>query len=513
LKPKTNIRNKKFAKPLVQQKESNMRLESALVGLLSLLVVVAADSVPVRSIRRGEEDQKRRPNGQRRAKKSKKMSMKSDKNYYYNPPSPSIPEGPVYRPPTDPVPPSYQYPEAKGKGESKKKYKYPDSHYRDRLMHSGSYKGKGKGRYYTYPPFPSPRPTPSPNGVPTTRPPTTPPANEGCSSLIADSIADQVSQVITRNPPRCCDGNPETAVFITHAEPDDSTFSGFEPFWDAVYAQILQTTTALGVCFVMTGYDPGAGTMELPLSLLDAIGVASTIPEVPSIMTTDPTSDVALMQAIRSVSSNSLLSSIGVFNSGYNNIIVESIVSGQNRLPYVGYLSDAEFGTEAGRVSRRLLDGTPAVPLCYNARLGMVRNIAERCASFYAEVTNNPVLTEDGVACSSESDPQQLANQIISAGANVVWSHVDCCRVVLDAVQIVREQGSTVIVGCQDLDTTGGQIDFLTQQPIELQAYQAASWASFPVLQAQRGKDGRGDQFFPSLQTLVNTGIFSIILL
>eukprot|EP00977_Amphora_coffeiformis_P023919 scaffold14699_cov170-Amphora_coffeaeformis.AAC.16 len=492
-----------------------MRVEAALVGLLSLSVAVAADGVPVQNVRRGEDEQKRRGNIQRRAKKSKstKKSMKSSKKDYYEPP-PSIPDGPVYRPPTDPSPPNYQYPGGKGKGASKKKYKDPDGHYYgDRLMYSGSYKGKGKGGYYTWPPFPSPRPTPAPNGIPTTRPPTTPPANEGCSSLIANSIGDQVPQVITRNPPRCCDGNPATAVFITHAEPDDSTFSGFEPFWDAVYAQILQTTTALGVCFVMTGYDPGAGTMELPLSLLDAIGVASTIPEVPSIMTTDPTSDVALMQAIRGVSSNSLLSSIGVFNAGYNNIIVESIVSGQDRLPFVGYLSDAEFGTEAGRVSLRLLDGTPAVPLCYNARLGITRSIAERCASFYAEVTNNPVLTEDGVACSSESDPQELANQISAAGANVVWSHVDCCRVVLDAVEIVREQGTRVIVGCQDLDTTGGQVDFVTQQPIELQAYQAASWASFPVLQAQRGKDGRGDQFFPSLQTLVNTGIFSVILL
>lgn len=263
----------------------------------------------------------------------------------------------------------------------------------------------------------------------------------------------------------------------------------------------------------MTGYDAGAGTVELPLVLLDVIGVSSTMPEVPALMTTDPTDDVVLMQAIRSVSSNSLLSSIGVFNAGFNNIVVESIVSGQDRLPFVGYLSDAEYGTEAGRVSLRLLDGTPAVPLCYNARLGVVPAIAERCASFYAEVTSSPVITEEGVACSADSEPQDLANQIIAIGANVVWSHVDCCQVVLEAVGIARQEGMNIFVGCQDIDTTGGAIDFLTQQPIELQAYQAASWASFPVLQAQQEKDGRGDQFFPSLQTLVNTGIFSVILL
>lgn len=490
-----------------------MRLGVALVGLLFISVAVSADGVPAQNMRGGEED-RRKENAQRRAKKSMtKMSMKSDAGYYYKHP-PSVPQGPVYRPPAHPAPSYYQDSGGKGKGVSRKKYKDRSGHYYgDRLMHSGSYKGKGKGKYYTYPPFPAPRPTPAPNGQPTTRAPATPPANEGCTSLIADSIVNQVPQALTRNPPRCCDGNPATAVFITHAEPDDSTFSGFEPFWDAVYSQILQTTTALGVCFVMTGYDPGAGTMELPLVLLDVIGVSSTIPEVPALMTTDPTSDVVLMQAIRSVASNSLLSSIGVFNAGYNNIIVESIVSGQDRLPFVGYLSDAEYGTEAGRVSLRLLDGIPAVPLCYNARLGVAQNIAERCASFYAEVTSNPVPTEDGVVCSAESDPQELANQIIAAGANAIWSHVDCCQIVLDAVELVREQGSTVIVGCQDLDTTGGRVDFVTQQPIELQAYQAASWASFPVLQAQRGKDGRGDEFFPSLQTLVNTGIFSVILL
>lgn len=377
-------------------------------------------------------------------------------------------------------------------------------------------KGKGKGKgFYTYPPFPSPppRPTPAPNGEPTTSSPTPDRPDEGCLSQVSMTILEQVPQTIVRNPPRCCVGTPPTAVFITHAEPDDSTFSGFETFWDVVYGQVLQAASSSGACFVVTGYDAGAGTQEIPQILRDAIGVASTIPEVPSIMATDPTPDVALMQAIRSVASNSLLSSIGVFNAGFNNIVVESIVSGQDRLPYVGYLSDAEYGTEAGRVSRRLLDGTPAVPLCYNARIGIVDSIAERCASFYAEVSSTPINPEEGVACSSESDPQELANQMLAIGANVVWSHVDCCAVVFEAASIARAQNLSVFVGCQDLDTTNGEIDFLTQQPIELMAYQAASWAIFPVMQAQQGLDGRGDQFFPALQSLVNTGIFSVVLL
>jgi hypothetical protein len=263
----------------------------------------------------------------------------------------------------------------------------------------------------------------------------------------------------------------------------------------------------------MTGFDAGAGTRNVGQVLLDTIGVASTIPEVPSIMVTDPTTDVVLMQGIRSISRNSLLSSIGVFNAGYNNVVVESIVSGQDRLPYIGYLSDADYGTEAGRVSLRLLDGVPSVPLCFNARIGVISTVGERCAAFYAEVTSNTITPQEGVACSSTSDPQAIAAQIVAAGANTIWSHVDCCQVVADAVELARAQGLSIIVGCQDLDTTGGNIDFVTQQPIQLQGYQAAVMASFPVIQAGRGQDGRGDQFFPSLQTLVNTGIFSTVLL
>lgn len=505
-----------------------MRLDLVLASLLSVAVAAAAtDTASAESGQSGVETATRRENAQRRVKKSMmggdEYVIKDDNRGYGNAPSyngrqpaPSLPPRPMY-----PANPSPYYPPRKSSSVSRKKYKDPKGHSGDRLMYSGSNKGKGgkggkgKGKGYTYPPSPRPPATPAPNpptpgGTPA---PSVSPPNEGCKSLIAQSITDQVPQAITRNPPRCCDGNAPAAVFVTHADPDESTFSGFEPFWDAVYTEVLRTTSAMGVCFVMTGYDAGAGTVELPLVLLDVIGVSSTMPEVPALMTTDPTDDVVLMQAIRSVSSNSLLSSIGVFNAGFNNIVVESIVSGQDRLPFVGYLSDAEYGTEAGRVSLRLLDGTPAVPLCYNARLGVVPAIAERCASFYAEVTSSPVITEEGVACSADSEPQDLANQIIAIGANVVWSHVDCCQVVLEAVGIARQEGMNIFVGCQDIDTTGGAIDFLTQQPIELQAYQAASWASFPVLQAQQEKDGRGDQFFPSLQTLVNTGIFSVILL
>ena len=484
-----------------------MRLDLVLASLLSAAVVAAADTA---SVGIGEEEsgiQQRGQNAERRVKKSMNGNSPSYRmNGNGNRGPQAAPNYPTNRAPF----------RGKGSSVSKKKHRDSNSHSVDRLMYpkgkGGKGKGKGKG-YYTYPPVPSPHPpTRAPVAGGSTAPTMTPP-DEGCRSLTAASIAEQVPQAITRNPPRCCNGNAPTAVFITHAEPDESTFSGFEPFWDAVYAEVLRTTSAMGVCFVMTGYDAGAGTAELPLVLLDVIGIASTIPEVPALMTTDPTQDVVLMQAIRSVSSNSLLSSIGVFNAGFNNIVVESIVSGQDRLPFVGYLSDADFGTEAGRVSLRLLDGTPAVPLCYNARLGVVASIAERCASFYAEVTSSPILTEEGVACSADSDPQELANQIIAIGANAVWSHVDCCQVVLDGDNIARAQGLSIFVGCQDLDTTGGAIDFVTQQPIELQAYQAASWASFPVLQAQLERDGRGDQFFPSLQTLVNTDIFSVILL
>ena len=503
-----------------------MRIETTLVGLLSFVVAAAADDAKLETFLPSEALERDKVRRRLKMDKSGEMSKKKDRDrfnggqgdYQYTTiPQPSAPEygqpsAPGYGTPSPPgyhpdSPPPYSY--GKGTGDISRKKKIYSRSGHDRLMNTKSAKSRvksaSKGKGWTYPPNPSP--TPPTNGTPA---PTNP---DACMSAIANSIVNQVSQVFTRNPSRCCIGNPHTAVLVTHAEPDSSTFSGFEPFWDAVYLEILETTNAMGVCFVMTGYDAGAGTAELSQVILETLGVASTIPEVPSIMATDPTTDVALMQAIRSISRNSLLSSIGVFNAGYNNLVVEAIVSGQDRLPYVGYLSDSEFGTEAGRVSLRLLDGTPAVPLCYNARIGVSSAVAERCASFYAEVTSESIQPEEGVACSSESSPQELANQIMAIGANVVWTHVDCCVAVSAAVTIARGQGMSIIVGCQDIDTTGGDIDFVTQQPIQLQAYQAAAMASFPVIQAGKGNDGRGEQFFPSLQTLVNTGIFSTILL
>jgi hypothetical protein len=493
-----------------------MRLEPVLLGALSLAIATTVDAAQFDVVddaeSRWREKERRRTKMSMKGKSSKKAGSKSSKkkgsNYfddewYYDPGS--SPSTPTF--PTQPTP-------AKGgkggKSQGHKKHKDAEGHYYGpRLMQS---KGKGKGT--PRPPRPpNPQPTRAPvEGPPNTPPPSMPPAMDGCLSAVAEEISDDVPQSITRNPPRCCFGTPPTAVFVTHAARDDSTPSGFEPFWDAVYAQILETTTALDICFVMTGYDAAAGTDELSLVLLNVIGIASTLQDVPSMMTTDPTQDVALMQAIRNVASNSLLASIGIFNSGFNNIVVESIISGQDRLPFVGYQSDAEFGTEAGQVSLRLLDGTPASPLCFNARVGVVESIAERCASFYAEVTSTQISPAGGISCSADSSPAVVASQITQTGSNVVWSHVDCCSVVLEAAELVRAQGQSVLVGCQDLDTTGGQIDFVTQQPIELQAYQAAVWAGFPVLQAQQGLEGRREQFFPSLQSLVNTGIFSDIL-
>jgi len=340
------------------------------------------------------------------------------------------------------------------------------------------------------------------------------PPGSNCNSAVAESILDIVPEVITQNPERCCDFDGPTAFFVTHAQRNDETPSGFEPFWNDIYEQIAATAMKSNVCFVMSGYDPSLAGPERTLSqiLIDTNILVSQLEDVPAMMSTDPTEIVELIQTIRSISESSTLPSIGVFNAGYNNIIIEAVVSGFERLPYVGYLNDADYGTEAARVSLQLLNGVPARPLCFNARIGELDFIGERCAAYYDEITDETIEPEIGVGCSFNSTVDQILAQIISVQANAVWTHVDCCSVVADAVESARNLGRTIVVGCQDEDTSGGRVDFVTTQPIQLQGYHASSWANFPVIKSLQGRDGRGEQYFPGLQSLVNTAIFNIII-
>ena len=79
------------------------------------------------------------------------------------------------------------------------------------------------------------------------------------------------------------------------------------------------------------------------------------------------------------------------------------------------------------------------------------------------------------------------------------------------AADRARLLGRSIVVGCMDEDTSGGLVDFVTAQPVDLQAYSSSSWVNFPVIQSIEEEDGRGEQFFPSLESLVNTAIFNLV--
>jgi hypothetical protein len=334
-----------------------------------------------------------------------------------------------------------------------------------------------------------------------------------CMSAVAKAIVDAVPEVITENPQRCCDTFEPTAVFVTHAQRSDETASGFEPFWDRFYDVISATSEALGVCFVMTGVDQTIAERGLSEILIDANDVVSNLHDVPAMMSTDPTDSVALLRQIRSISSSPTLPSIGVFNAGFANLLIEAIVSGMQRIPFVGLMDDTDFGTSAGKLTLDLLDGTPGRPLCFNARPELPF-IGDRCAAYYEAITIEPIDPPTGEICSADSLVEDILARIVDTGANAVWSHVDCCTTVAQAAELAsRIDGRIIVVGCQDRDTTGGKIDFVTAQPIELQAYSATTWASFPVIQALQGRDGRGEQYFPSLASLVNTAVFNTIIM
>jgi hypothetical protein len=337
--------------------------------------------------------------------------------------------------------------------------------------------------------------------------------SNGCMSAVAEDIVDVVPEVITQNPSRCCDTAEPTSVFVTHAQRSDETASGFEPFWDRFYQIISETSEVAGVCFVMTGVDQTIAERGLSEILVDANDIVSNLHDVPAMMSTDPTDSVVLLQKIRSISNNPALASIGVFNAGFANLLIESIVSGMDRLPFVGLLDDTDFGASAGKLTLDLLGDSVARPLCFNARPDLPF-IGDRCAAYYNAITFDPIDPPTGEICSADSMVEDILARIVDTGANAVWSHVDCCSTVAQAAELARRvDGRTVVVGCQDKDTTGGMINFVTAQPIELQAYSSSTWVNFPVIQAQQGKDGRGEQYFPSLSSLVNTAVFNTIIM
>ena len=261
----------------------------------------------------------------------------------------------------------------------------------------------------------------------------------------------------------------------------------------------------------MTGYDPSIHRgRNLSEVLINVNQVVSGITSVPAMMSTDPTTGISLMQEIRYISESPGLPSIGVFNAGYQNIVLETLLTGQKALPYVGYLTEETYGTSAAEATLQLLDNTPPKPLCLNARVDTVPLVGRRCAQYYTELKAGDTSPLVGRPCSSNSTVSQISQLIAESSANAVWSHGDCCLVLGQAVEQARQQqGQLIVAGCMDEDTGGTSIDFVTKQPQTLQAYSTSAWTNLPVIQQRRGNDGRGAKYFPSLSSLVNTAIYN----
>jgi hypothetical protein len=402
---------------------------------------------------------------------------------------------------------------SKKKDEKSSKSMFTKSKMSKTSLKSGSSKslGKGKGKGFWTPGPSKPRP-PTPK-LPTkpTCPPSPPPASGPCFSSFSAYVMESVPELISKNPSRCCGFDGPTTAVITHAQPDNSTASGFEPFWNNMYDVIDAASKKSGVCFFMTGYNPGVKTgRNLSEVLIDANQVVSGIAKVPSMMSTDPTNSTALVTEIRKISSNPSQPSIGVFNAGYENIQLEKLVSGLPALPFVGYTNDQAYGQEAALATRELLGSETPMPLCLNARQN-VSLVGARCQAYYSslQVQVDPA---SGVNCNSSTTPEQIVEMLLSRSVNAAWSHIDCCSALSKAAESVVQMGRDVVVGCMDeapANATG--IDFVTRQPETLQAYATSTWANFPVIQELRGRDGRAEQFFPSLSSLVNTSIFNMI--
>lgn len=334
----------------------------------------------------------------------------------------------------------------------------------------------------------------------------------GCTSEIAEEILDQVPEAITKNPPGCCGYGGPTAVIVTQATRNDDTTSGFDPAWDGFYIHFLEASYLSGTCFVMTGYDPSEDSgRTLSSIMIDINTAASNIDEVPAIMTTDPTENFMLINAVRTISDEAGGPSIGVFNTGNAKVVVESLLSGKDRLPYIGNTDERNYGTLAAEASLDLLGVPTANPLCLNAQPGL-NAVGIRCAGFYESMTTEDIQPQFGVACDT-ANVTELAKTITETNVDAVFAQSECCSVAAQAVEMAvgSSTGRQIVVGCMDEDTTGGNIDFVTKQPLELQAFQTYNFVQFPLRQSLEGVNGRNQQFFPSLSTQVRTDVFNVI--
>lgn len=331
-----------------------------------------------------------------------------------------------------------------------------------------------------------------------------------CDHSVATLLQSQVPEVITKTPPRCCDYEGPIAVYVTHAESED-TNSGFEDFWDLVYKQIEETSAMADVCFVMTGYNQRfESNRTLSDILTDVNFIVSMQPEVQAQMATEPTVEGSVVTLVRSLLDQENSPSVAIFNTGWLAIELEGILTGLPKLPYVGLRDDSTFGSKAAAATQELLAGVDPRPLCLNGRPDL-DFVGLRCRTYYESLLDALPSEPTGFPCNLETTPEEIFAEIVINDVNSVLSHFDCCAAANLAVEMAEAEGRSIVIGCTDNDTSAGGVDFVSKQPIELQAYSAASWANFPVIQAKAGNDGRGPDFFPSIDSLVSTDIFNEI--
>ncbi|GKY94677.1 hypothetical protein MPSEU_000433100 [Mayamaea pseudoterrestris] len=370
---------------------------------------------------------------------------------------------------------------------------------------SSKTKKVSKSKAITRPPVSYPTPPP----VVTTNRPTRKPVSGECSSSQSTYVLSRVPEAIAQNPNRCCNFDGPVFAIITHALLNSDTESGFDSFWNSIYLDIVRDANQFGLCFFMTGIDPTVASGRSISEIMITVNqIVSGISAVPAIMTTDPTDNPDLMTVVRGISVNPGLPSIGVFNTGYGNVVVESLVSGEDRLPFVGPTSDESYGQLAATATLRLLNNAPPTALCLSNGLNMT---AMRCQEYYAGLTVSPPssVSTDDLICNTSSTAADIRSLLSTSNANAVWATQECCEAVASAAS--RISGKLLVVGCMDVSPQDYQVDFVTTQPTRLQAHATSAWASCPVIQELKGRDGRKPEYFPSLRSLIKTTIKNVI--
>eukprot|EP00523_Entomoneis_sp_CCMP467_P006943 CAMPEP_0168732776 /NCGR_PEP_ID=MMETSP0724-20121128/7941_1 /TAXON_ID=265536 /ORGANISM="Amphiprora sp., Strain CCMP467" /LENGTH=407 /DNA_ID=CAMNT_0008779797 /DNA_START=40 /DNA_END=1263 /DNA_ORIENTATION=- len=344
--------------------------------------------------------------------------------------------------------------------------------------------------------------------------------SRSCTNSLARAITDAAPEAIAVVSEECCDSADEgpQSVFVTHAQTSDETTSGLEPFWDNEFHVVNTNSQVYGICVVMTGVDQNSGTgRSLDQVLLDILETAAENPWVAAIVNTDVTQSLDVVNLKRHIFESENLPWIGSYENGYGNIVEESSLSGKDQLPFVGFLSNTEFGKVGAEGTLQLLNGAEVMePVCFNHRpdLDIVNT---RCRAYYESLGAGNWDITDGITCSAASTAQQLYDEL-GPSTNVILANVDCCVASAGAAQLAREQqGRTVVVGCIDLSDdalaqlAAGTIQFITTPPIALGAYLVTTWTVPPVTQATSYPyNKKAPGLFPSTGTVVKTGIYNV---